>query len=138
MPVHHTVVLGYVNLDEPPSARPADAGPRPGLVHGAVGRANQPLPGTVKKAIQLEIHFHCNMGAPIQVGMHLTLKSNGKGMTTLPLIDHVKRNSFATVFQIRRLAKWNAGFSHGEINRWPSAIDANQQPNAPHEADEGH
>lgn len=124
MPVHDTVNLGEVNLDQAAATGATAACPGLWLISGAVRGTHQPMTRIVKKAVGLVVHLHRHMGATIQVGVHLALVPNGKGTASLATIDHVKRNCFAAIEQIGRVAQGNDLGHAGTVP--PSGID--QQP----------
>ncbi len=86
-------------------------------VHGAVGRAHQPLARDVKKLVWLVIHFHGHVVTTVQVGINLALITDSKRGIALAEIQHIKRNGMAAVHQVTRRAKKN-GFRHA----WHSGI----------------
>lgn len=100
MPVHDAVTLGYVNLYQATAARAHLALTGLGRIHGAMRGAHQPVACAVKKTVGLVIHLYRDMGATVQVGVHLSCIANGKSTARLTAILHVKRNGFATVEQI--------------------------------------
>ena len=67
-----------------------------------MGGAQQPAAIGVKKTVRLVIHLHGDMGAAVQVGVHLALVANGKGPAGLTGKHHVKRHRQATIRQIGR------------------------------------
>jgi hypothetical protein len=105
MPVHETVPFGKANFDQASSARTPAALPGLRGIYGAVRGTHQPVSGAVKKMVGLVIHLHRHMRAAIQIGMDLAAISNGKGPTTLRVVNHVKRYPVATVNQIKRVAQ---------------------------------
>lgn len=101
MPVHDVIKLGEVNLDQAAPTRATPTGAGLGLIDGPMGGTHQPVTRAVKKTIRLVVHLHRHMGASIEVGVRLSLVTNGKGTASLAAIKHVKRDSFTAVDQIR-------------------------------------
>jgi hypothetical protein len=53
----------------------------------------------------LEIHFHGDVAAAIEVGMYLTLKPDGKCAAGLTRINHIERHSHAAFVQFSAVAQ---------------------------------
>ena len=89
MPANHTALLRQGDWDQSAMTRAACASTRLWSIQGTVSRANQELSGGVKKTIRLKIHFHCNMTATVEIGMHRTLEAYGKCTASLPAINDI-------------------------------------------------
>ena len=100
MPVHHAVLFGDLNLDQACAARSTAAGTGVRSIHRAMGSADQPLAGIVKKAVGLEIEFHRHVVATIQVRVDLALETDGKGAAGLATMDHVERDGLAALLKV--------------------------------------
>jgi hypothetical protein len=100
MPVDNAVMFSQVNLHQSPAARTSTAGAGIGLVSGAMGGAQQPLAGIVKKAVGLVVQLHGNVRTTVQVRVNPTLVTDCKRTAGLPAKFHIKGYGVATVTQI--------------------------------------
>ena len=119
MPVHHTIVLGKVNLDQTASAGPSDTLTGLGLVAGTMGGTHQPPTGAVKKTVRLIIHFHGHMGAAVQIGMTLPLVANCKSAAGQTQVLDIKSHRQPTVSQVSRIANRDQlarGYVHSQAS----------------------
>ena len=112
MPVDDAIPFGDLNFYQtsPTRAHLAGAGLR--RVNRAVRGAHEPLAGTVKKTVGLEVHLHGHMGAAVQVSVNLALEAHCKCASGLAGVDHVKRHGVGAVLQIGGIAQGN-GLRHG-------------------------
>jgi hypothetical protein len=72
----------------------------------------EPLPRVVKETIGLVVHLHGDMGTPIEIGMHLPLKTDGKGATGLTPMHDFKGNGLAALDQVMGVAQGDNRFRH--------------------------
>src|SRR6185312_4856787 len=107
MPVHHAILFDDLNLDQPAAARPAAARARVRPVHRAMGRADQPLAGIVKKTVRLEVQLHRHVGAAVQVRVRAALEADREGAAGLAAKDHVERDRLTALLQIGRMTQGN-------------------------------
>ena len=104
MPAHQAVLLGKGNFDQGAATGPIHTATGAWRIQSTMGGANQPLAGGVKKSVGLEIHFHSNMAAAVQVSVYFAPKADGECPATLALVQHVKGHRQTTVLQVRRMA----------------------------------
>lgn len=105
MPVHYYAALGqgYLYQTTPTRAATTRTGLR--VIHGAVGSTHQPVACAVEKSIRLVVHFHGHMRTSIEIGVHLVLVPNAKGLAGLTTVDDVKGHGLAAVHQIGGLTQ---------------------------------
>lgn len=70
-----------------------------------MGGAQQPLTGGVKHLIGLPVEFHRHMGAAVQVGVRLAVKSHSKSPAALPGVLHIERHGLPAAYQIGAAAQ---------------------------------
>jgi hypothetical protein len=104
MPAYQAVLLKEGNFDQGATAGAIYATSGIGCVQRAMGGANQPLAGGIKKTVRLKVHFHSHMAAAVQVSVHFSFEANSKCPTTLPLVQHIKGHRQATFLQVGRIA----------------------------------
>ncbi len=105
MPVHYAMPFGkgYLHQTTPTRAATTRTGLR--VIHGTMGGTHQPVARAVEKLIGLVVHFHGHMRTSIEIGVHLTLIPNAKGLAGLTTVDDVKGNGLAAVHQIGSVAQ---------------------------------
>lgn len=105
MPAYQAVLLKEGNFDQGATAGTIDTTSGIGCVQRAMGGANQPLAGGIKKTVRLKVHFHGNVAAAIQISVHFSPEADGKRPATLPLVQHVKGHRQATFLQVSRMTQ---------------------------------
>jgi hypothetical protein len=100
MPVHDAVALAQRYLDQSAAAGAPRHSPF-GSVHGAMRGTHQPTAGAVEKTVGLVVHFHRNMGALVQVGIHLAFKTDGKAAEVRPQYTTSKGTASPLSSQVR-------------------------------------
>jgi hypothetical protein len=100
MPVHYATPLRKGNLYQTTPTRTATARTRLRVIHGTMGGTHQPVARAVEKSIGLVVHFHGHMRASIEIGVHLVLVPNAKGLAGLTTVDDVKGHGLAAIHQI--------------------------------------
>ena len=129
MPVDDAVKLAEFDGDQAAAAWPAHAFAREGAIHRTMSGADDELAAVVKKTIGLEIEFHGDVAAAIEVSPRLALETDGECSACLPRIDHVKGHAQALFLQIAAVAQRDERFRHIE-----SAIESTLAPSGPHGA----
>lgn len=107
MPVHYAVMLRDFNLDQATPAGSTAASTGLGAVHGTMGGTNQIMPGEIKEAIGLVVHFHGHVGATVQVRIHDACVAHGKRHAGLAAVLHIKGDSIRAVDKLAGVAQGN-------------------------------
>jgi hypothetical protein len=96
MPANQAVLFQEGNFDQGATAGAIHATSGIGCVQRAMGGANQPLAGGIKKTVCLKVHFHGYVAAAVQISVYLSFEADGKRPATVPLVQDVKGHRQAT------------------------------------------
>lgn len=129
MPVHHTVTLTEVDLDEATAARAPGAFAGVGRIHGTMRRAQQPSATVVEKAVGLKIHFQRDMATPVQICTRHAFEPDCEATAGFARVHNVERNCSTPFDEVGHTAQRNFlvhEADHRRFRQGPQALTASQ------------